>query len=109
MQVDHHADAKRSGGSGGTGGRRRLHPVLAGVALTLGGQVAVALCTLLLYRLLVQRLGTSGFASFSLGKQAVSLLFPVVTVGLVGGLPRAMALARPGTHSGRRRCWARRS
>ena len=71
-----------------------MHPILAGLGITLGGQVAVALCTVLLYRLLVQELGTEGFGSFTLGKQAVSLLFPVVTVGLVGGLPRAMALAR---------------
>ena len=89
MQVDH-AARKRSGGPGG---RRRLHPVLAGVGLTLGGQVALALCTLLLFSLIARRLGTESFASFSLGKQAVSLLFPVVTVGLVGGLPRTMALA----------------
>jgi O-antigen/teichoic acid export membrane protein len=68
--------------------------VLAGLGVTFGGQVALALCTLLLYSLIARRLGTGAFASFSLGKQAVSLLFPVVTVGLVGGLPRAMALAR---------------
>ena len=74
-----------------------MHPILAGLGITLGGQVAVALCTVLLYRLLVQELGTDGFGSFTLGKQAVSLLFPVVTVGLVGGLPRALALARGGT------------
>lgn len=90
MQVDH-AAAKRSEGSGG---RRILHPVLAGLGVTFGGQVALALCTLALYSLIARRLGTDSFASFSLGKQAVSLLFPVVTVGLVGGLPRAMALAR---------------
>ncbi len=90
MQVDH-STAKPSGGSGG---RQRLHPVLAGLGVTLGGQVALALCTLALYSLIARRLGADSFASFSLGKQAVSLLFPVVTVGLVGGLPRAMALAR---------------
>jgi O-antigen/teichoic acid export membrane protein len=90
VQVDH-PGAKRSGGSDS---RRRLHPILAGLGVTLGGQVALALCTLVLYSLIARRLGTESFASFSLGKQAVSLLFPVVTVGLVGGLPRAMAVAR---------------
>jgi O-antigen/teichoic acid export membrane protein len=70
--------------------------VLTGLGITFGGQVALALGTLALYSLIARRLGTESFASFSLGKQAVSLLFPVVTVGLVGGLPRAMALARVG-------------
>ena len=94
MEVGRHADPNASAGA--RAGRRRLHPIVAGLALTLGGQVAVALCTVLLYRLIVERLGTEGFGAFSLGKQAVSLLFPVVTVGLVGGLPRAMALTRAG-------------
>jgi O-antigen/teichoic acid export membrane protein len=80
--------------SGSDTTRRRLHPVISGLATTLAGQVLVALGTVLLYRLIAQRAGTDGFASFSLAKQFVNLLFPVVTVGLVGGLPRSIALAR---------------
>jgi O-antigen/teichoic acid export membrane protein len=68
--------------------------VISGLAVTLAGQVLVALGAVLLYRLIAQRSGTEGFASFSLAKQFVNLLFPVVTVGLVGGLPRSIALAR---------------
>jgi O-antigen/teichoic acid export membrane protein len=74
--------------------RRHLHPVISGLVVTLGGQVLVALGAVLLYRLIAQRNGTEGFASYSLAKQFVNLLFPVVTVGLVGGLPRSIALAR---------------
>ena len=76
-----------------------MHPIIAGLGITLGGQLVVAVGTVLLYRLIAQRMGTDGFASFSLAKQAVTLLFPVVTVGLVGGLPRALALARRGEGS----------
>lgn len=65
---------------------------MRGLGLTLGAQIIVAACSLLLYRLLAVNTGTTGFASYSLVKQGVSLLFPVVTVGLVGGLPRYIAL-----------------
>jgi O-antigen/teichoic acid export membrane protein len=74
--------------------RRRLHPVLAAIGVTLVGQALVAAGNVALYRLLAVRTGTDGFASYSLAKQAVNLLFPVVTVGLVGGLPRYLALRR---------------
>jgi O-antigen/teichoic acid export membrane protein len=74
--------------------RRRVHPVLAAIGVTLLGQVLVAAGNVALYRLLAVRTGTDGFASYSLAKQAVNLLFPVVTVGLVGGLPRYLALRR---------------
>ena len=67
--------------------------IVRALGLTLGAQVVVAAGTLMLYRLLARNTGTDGFASFSLVRQAVTLLFPVVTVGLVGGLPRAIALA----------------
>ncbi len=70
----------------------RGESVMRGLGLTLGAQIIVAACSLLLYRLLAVHTGTTGFASYSLVKQGVSLLFPVVTVGLVGGLPRYIAL-----------------
>lgn len=73
---------------------------LRSLVLTFGTQVLVAVGTLVLYRLLATRTGIDGFATYSLIKQAVTLLFPVVTVGLVGGLPRYIALARqPGSPS----------
>ena len=68
--------------------------VLRALGLTLVAQVVVAAGTLLLFRLLALNAGAEGFASFSLIRQAVTLLFPVVTVGLVGGLPRYIALRR---------------
>jgi O-antigen/teichoic acid export membrane protein len=74
--------------------QRRVHPVLAAIGVTLLGQLLVAAGAVALYRLLAVKTGTDGFASYSLAKQAVNLLFPVVTVGLVGGLPRYLALRR---------------
>lgn len=73
----------------------------------------MALGGLLLARLLAQNTGADGFASYSLVKQAVNVLFPIVTVGLVGGLPRYLALPRghdtpdPGTYlaAGALVCW----
>ena len=75
---------------------RRLHPFFRDVGVTLAAQVAFAALSLLLYRLLAQNTGTDGFASYSLVKQAVAIAFPVVTVGLVGGLPRYLALPKDG-------------
>jgi O-antigen/teichoic acid export membrane protein len=60
---------------------------------TLFAQIAVAAGTLLLLRLLARESGTDGFAAYALLRQAVTLLIPVVTVGLVAGLPRCIALA----------------
>jgi O-antigen/teichoic acid export membrane protein len=73
---------------------RRVHPFLRDLSITLAAQVGVALSGLLLYRLLAIHKGTDGFAAYSLVKQATGFLFPVVTVGLVGGLPRYLALPR---------------
>lgn len=96
MTTGDHVGEDPTGGRAAAPGASRVHPVIAGLGITLGGQLLVALGTVLLYRLIAQRMGTEGFASFSLAKQAVTLLFPVVTVGLVGGLPRALALTRRG-------------
>jgi O-antigen/teichoic acid export membrane protein len=74
--------------------RRRLHPFFRDVSVTLVAQACVALGGLLLARLLAHNAGAEGFASYSLVKQAVNVLFPIVTVGLVGGLPRYLALPR---------------
>jgi O-antigen/teichoic acid export membrane protein len=71
---------------------RRLHPFFQDVSITLLAQACVAAGGLLLARLLARNSGADGFASYSLVKQAVNILFPVVTVGLVGGLPRYLAL-----------------
>lgn len=77
-----------------TAGPERRESLARGLGLTLGAQIITGACALLLYRLLAIHTGTSGFASYSLVRQGVSLLFPVVTVGLVGGLPRYLALRR---------------
>jgi O-antigen/teichoic acid export membrane protein len=73
-------------------GGRKLHPFFRDVGITVLGQVAFAVLNVLLYRLLAQRTGTDGFASYTLTKQATVLLFPVITVGLIAGLPRYLAL-----------------
>jgi len=93
--------------------RRRVHPFFRDVTFTLAAQACVALGGVLLARLLARNAGADGFASYSLVKQAVNVLFPVVTVGLVGGLPRYIALPReetdprPGTYlaAGALICW----
>jgi O-antigen/teichoic acid export membrane protein len=71
---------------------RRLHPFFQDVSVTLLAQACVAIGGLLLARLLARNAGADGFASYSLVKQAANILFPIVTVGLVGGLPRYLAL-----------------
>jgi O-antigen/teichoic acid export membrane protein len=63
------------------------------VGITLVAQVAVATGALILYRLLATEAGTDGFAAYSLVKQASVLLFPVLSVGLIVGLPRYVALS----------------
>jgi len=80
----------RQGGSEST--PRRLAPFFRNLGFTVLAQVVVAAGGLLLARLLARETGTAGFASYSLVKQAVNLFFPIVTVGLVGGLPRYLAL-----------------
>lgn len=84
-------------------GTRRLHPFFRDVSVTLVAQACVAAGGILLARLLVENADADGFASYSLVKQAVNVLFPVVTIGLVGGLPRYLALPRekgdPGAES----------
>lgn len=83
--VGHHLDLPAGVG--------RAPSTLRSLVLTLGAQALVAVGTLVLYRLLALKTGIDGFATYSLIKQAATLLFPVVTVGLVGGLPRYIALA----------------
>ncbi len=73
---------------------RRVHPFFRDMGVTVLAQVAFALLSLLLYRLLAEKTGTDGFASYSLVKQGANLIFPIVLVGLVGGLPRYLALPR---------------
>jgi O-antigen/teichoic acid export membrane protein len=93
--------------------RRRIHPFFRDVSVTLLAQACVAAGGLLLARLLAQNAGADGFASYSLVKQGVNVLFPIVTVGLVGGLPRYLALPRedgdpgPGSYlvAGAMICW----
>ncbi len=66
--------------------------VARGLAVTLGAQLLVALGTFWLLHLVAVELGTRAFAEYALVRQGISLLFPVVTVGLVGGLPRYLAM-----------------
>jgi len=99
MELDRHggesSDASPASPSPGPGSQprsRRLHPFFQDVSVTLLAQVCVAAGGLLLARLLARNAGADGFASYSLVKQAANILFPIVTVGLVGGLPRYLAL-----------------
>jgi O-antigen/teichoic acid export membrane protein len=83
--------------------RRRLHPFFRDVGITLLAQVAFAALSLITYRVLAQETGTDGFGAYSLVRQGVAFAFPIVTVGLIGGLPRYLALAgdagRPGSEA----------
>ena len=80
------------GAQGGGESTRRIAPFFRDLGVTVLAQAAVAFGGLWLARLLAIRTGTDGFASYSLVKQAVNVFFPIVTVGLVGGLPRYLAL-----------------
>ena len=74
------------------GTSRHIHPFFRDVGITVFAQVVYALLSLLLYRLLAEETGKDGFGSYALVKQGVALLFPIVMVGLVSGLPRYLAL-----------------
>jgi O-antigen/teichoic acid export membrane protein len=87
MRVERQERAESSGG-------RRVSRFFRDVSITFVAQACVAIGGLLLARLLATEVGRDGFASYSLVKQAANVLFPVVTVGLVGGLPRYLAMPR---------------
>ncbi|MEA2399562.1 MAG: hypothetical protein QOK25_3118 [Thermoleophilaceae bacterium] len=61
--------------------------------VTVGGQAAVMVGGLLLYRLLALEKGAAGLASYALIKQLVVFSFPAVLLGLGTGIPRYVALS----------------
>lgn len=74
--------------------RLRVPALVGDVATTGAGQVAAALGMVVLYRLLAVRTGPVGLGSFALVRQTAWLAFPVVMVGVAGGLPRAIGIRR---------------
>ncbi|MCO5168025.1 MAG: hypothetical protein M9894_16905 [Planctomycetes bacterium] len=63
------------------------------IATTLVTELVVLLAGLLVYRLALERLGTDGFAAYSLCRRTTSFLAPLAFVGLSVALPRAIAAA----------------
>jgi O-antigen/teichoic acid export membrane protein len=57
-------------------------------------QASIAIGGLLLYRLIAVKQGAEGVASYSLVKQLVVFIWPVVMLGLQTGIPRYVALGR---------------
>lgn len=64
------------------------------VAITALTQVAIAVGGLLLYRLLAVKKGADGVAAYSLVKQLVVFVWPLVMFGSQTAIPRYVALAR---------------
>lgn len=54
---------------------------------------AVLACQLMTYKLAAHFLGKTGFAEYALARRTISLLYPVVLLGLGVGLPRYVAMA----------------
>jgi O-antigen/teichoic acid export membrane protein len=53
----------------------------------------VLACQLLTYKLAAHFLGKTGFAEYALARRTISILYPVVLLGLGVGLPRYVAMA----------------
>lgn len=64
------------------------------IVLTTLSQAAIALGGLALYRLLAVKKGAEGVAAYSLVKQTVYFVWPLVMVGMQTAIPRYVALAR---------------
>ena len=54
---------------------------------------AVLGCQLMTYKLAAHFLGKTGFAEYALARRTISILYPVVLLGLGVGLPRYVAMA----------------
>jgi O-antigen/teichoic acid export membrane protein len=60
---------------------------------TFATEFTVLACQLLTYKLAAHFLGTTGFAEYAVARRTISILYPIVLLGLGVGLPRYVAMA----------------
>ena len=60
---------------------------------TFATEFTVLACQLLTYKLAAHYLGTTGFAEYAVSRRTISILYPIVLLGLGVGLPRYVAIA----------------
>src|SRR5260370_16283148 len=60
---------------------------------TFATEFTVLACQLLTYKLAAHYLGKTGFAEYAVARRTISILYPIVLLGLGVGLPRYVAMA----------------
>lgn len=60
---------------------------------TFAAEFGVLACQIIVYKLAARFLGTLGFSEYAIARRAVSLLQPVMMLGIAVGLPRYIAMA----------------
>jgi len=60
---------------------------------TFAAEFAVLACQIIVYKLAARFLGTLGFSEYAVARRAISLLQPVMMLGIAVGLPRYIAMA----------------
>jgi len=60
---------------------------------TFAAEFSVLACQILVYKLAAKFLGTLGFSEYAVARRTISLLQPVMMLGMAVGLPRYMAMA----------------
>src|SRR6266851_1795919 len=60
---------------------------------TFATEFTVLACQLLTYKLAAHFLGKTGFAEYAVARRTISILYPIVLLGLGVGLPRYVAIA----------------
>jgi len=71
----------------------KLKPIFKSIALTFITQIIVLFGLLLIYRLIANSFGPTGVGEYSLIKKSVSLLSPLLLLGLCMGIPRYIAMS----------------
>lgn len=69
------------------------NPQVRQYAGTFAAEFAVLACQIVVYKLAAQFLGTVGFGEYAVARRTISLLQPVVLLGIGVGLPRYVAMA----------------
>lgn len=60
---------------------------------TFAAEFAVLACQIIVYKLAARFLGTLGFSEYAIARRTISLLQPVMMLGIAVGLPRYIAMA----------------
>jgi len=74
--------------------KSKLRPIFRSILLTYIAQAVILVGALFIYHLIGKSLGPEGVGEYSLIKRAVSLLSPLLLLGLGMGIPRYVAMSR---------------